>query len=51
MLGEDPVIDDSACADVNEGYDVAEGYFIRYLLENEVPEGRKEMRCGIWILK
>ena len=31
--------------------DVAEGYFIRYLLENEVPEGRKEMRCGIWILK
>ena len=51
MLGEDPVIDDSACEDVNEGYDVAEGYFIRYLLENEVPEGRKEMRCGTWILK
>lgn len=51
MLDGEPVIDDSACEEVNEDYDTAEGYFANYLLEYEVPESKKEMRCGAWFLK
>ena len=51
MLDGEPVIDDSACEEVNEDYDTAEGYFANYLLEYEVPEDKKEMRCGAWFLK
>lgn len=51
MLDGEPVIDDSACEDINEDYDTAEGYFSNYLLEYEVPEDKKEMRCGAWFLK
>lgn len=51
MLDGEPVIDDSACEDLNEDYDTAEGYFANYLLEYEVPEIKKEMRCGAWFLK
>lgn len=51
MLNDEPIIDDSACEDLNEDYDTAEGYFIEYLMEYEVPENKKEMRCGCWFLK
>lgn len=51
MLDGEPVIDNSACEEVNEDYDTAEGYFAQYLLEYEVPEDKKEMRCGVWFLK
>lgn len=51
MLDGEPVIDDSASEDLNEDYDTAEGYFLEYLIENEVPESKKEMRCGAWFLK
>lgn len=50
MLDGEPVIDDSACEDLNEDYDTAEGYFINYLLEYEVPEDKKIMRAGVWFL-
>ena len=51
MLDGEPIIDDSACEDVNEDYETAEAFFTRYLLEYEVPENKKELRCGIWFLK
>ena len=51
MLDDEPIIDDSACEDLNEDYKTAESYFINYLLEYEVPDSKKEMRCGLWILK
>ena len=51
MLGDKPIIEDSACGDLNEDYDTAEGFFINYLLEYEVPEDKKTLRCGYWFLK
>lgn len=51
MLGEEPVIDDSACGDLNEDYETAEAYFKNYLLEYEVPEDKKELKGGAWRLK
>ena len=51
MLDGEPIIDDSACEDLNEDYETAEAFFMRYLLEYEVPESKKELRCGIWVLK
>ena len=51
MLDGEPIIDDSACEDVNEDYETAEAFFMRYLLEHEVPENKKELRCGVWFLK
>ena len=51
MLDEEPFIDDSACEDLNEDYDTAEGFFLEYLLEHIVPEDKKKMRCGCWLLK
>ena len=51
MLDGEPIIDDSACDDVNEDYETAEAFFTRYLLEYEVPESKKELRCGVWVLK
>ena len=51
MLDGEPIIDDSACDDVNEDYETAEAFFTRYLLEYEVPESKKELRCGNWVLK
>ena len=47
----EPIIDDSACDDLNEDYETAEAFFMRYLLEYEVPENKKELRCGVWFLK
>ena len=51
MLDGEPIIDDSACDDVNEDYETAEAFFMQYLLEYEVPESKKELRCGVWFLK
>ena len=51
MLDGEPIIDDSACEDLNEDYETAEAFFMRYLLEYEVPENKKELRCGNWYLK
>ena len=51
MLDGEPIIDDSACKHTNEDYETAEAFFTRYLLEYEVPESKKELRCGIWVLK
>ena len=51
MLDGEPIIDDSACDDVNEDYDPAEAFFMQYLLEHEVPASKKELRCGNWYLK
>ena len=51
MLDDEPVIDYSACEDLNDDYDTAECYFINYLLEYEVPESNKEMCFGVWFLK
>ena len=51
MLDGEPIIDDSACEDLNKDYATAEAFFMRYLLEYEVPENKKELRCGNWYLK
>ena len=51
MLDGEPIIDDSACEDLNEDYETAEAFFTRYLMEYEVPENKKELRCGNWVLK
>lgn len=50
MLDGEPIIDDSACEEL-EDYETAEAFFMRYLLEYEVPENKKELRCGVWLLK
>ena len=51
MLDGEPIIDDSAIEDVNEDYETAEAFFTRYLMEYEVPESKKELRCSVWFLK
>ena len=51
MLDGEPIIDDSACEDLNEDYETAEAFFMRYLLEYEVPESKKELKGGVWVLK
>ena len=51
MLDGEPIIDDSACEDTNEDYETAEAFFTRYLLEYEVPESKKELKGGVWVLK
>ena len=51
MLDGELIIDDSACDDLNKDYATAEAFFMRYLLEYEVPESKKELRCGVWVLK
>ena len=51
MLDGEPIIDDSACDDLNKDYATAEAFFTRYLMEYEVPENKKELRCGNWVLK
>ena len=51
MEGDDIYHDDSSDEDVNGTYEEAEAYFANILLEHEVPEGKKEMRCGLWVLK
>ena len=51
MLDGEPIIDDSACDDTNKDYETAEAFFMRYLMEYEVPENKKELRCGVWVLK
>ena len=50
LLDGEPIIDDSACEDVNGDYDTAVDYFSNYLLEYEVPEDKKIMRAGVWFL-
>ena len=51
MLDGEPIIDDSACEDLNEDYETAEAFFMQYLLECEVPESKKELKGGVWVLK
>ena len=51
MLDGEPIIDDSACEDTNEDYETAEAFFTRYLMEYEVPENKKELKGGVWVLK
>lgn len=51
MLDGEPIIDDSACHEVNDDYDTAKEYFADYLLEYEVPNDKKEMHYGVWYLK
>lgn len=51
MLDGEPIIDDSACDDLNKDYATAEAFFTRYLLEYEVPESKKELKGGVWFLK
>ena len=50
MLDGELIIDDSSCEEL-EDYETAEAFFMRYLLEYEVPENKKELRCGVWVLK
>lgn len=50
MLDDEPYFDDSAADDVNEDYETAEAFFITLLLENEVPENRKKLLGGSWVL-
>ena len=51
MVGENIYFDDSCCEDVNGTKEEAEAYFAALLLEDEVPQEKKQMRCGIWFLK
>lgn len=51
MLDGEPYFDDSACEDINGIFEDAESYFANMLMEYEVPDGKKEMRGGIWVLK
>lgn len=51
MLDGEPYHDDSACEDLNGSYDEAEAFYANMLLEYEVPEEKKEFRCGTWFLK
>ena len=44
LLDGEPIIDDSACEDVNGDYDTAVNFYSNYLLEYEVPEDKKIMR-------
>ena len=50
MLDDEPYFDDSAADEVNKDYETAEAFFIALLLENEVPENRKKMLGGSWVL-
>ena len=50
LLDGEPIIDDSACEDVNGDYDTAVNFYSNYLLEYEVPEDKKVMREGVWFL-
>lgn len=50
MLDDESYFDDSATDDVNEDYETAEAFFITLLLENEVPENRKKLLGGSWVL-
>ena len=50
LLDGEPIIDDSACEDVNGDYETAVDYYSNYLLEYEVPEDKKIMRAGVWFL-
>ena len=50
MLDGEPVFDDSAAEDLNEDLETAEAFFTSYLLENEVPEDKKTLRCGVLFL-
>ena len=45
------ILDDSACEDVNGTEQEAKDFFAEYLLEYEVPEDKKEYRCGLCFLK
>lgn len=45
------ILDDSACEDVNGTEEEAKDFFAEYLLEYEVPEHKKEYRCGLCFLK
>lgn len=51
MLDGEPYFDDSACEEANGTYEDAESYFEYLLLDNEVHNDKKEMRCGVWFLK
>ena len=51
MLDGEPIIDDSACDDLNEDYETAEAFCINYLMEYEVAENKKELKGGVWVLK
>lgn len=51
MLDGEPIIDDSALEELNEDYETAEAFFTSYLLEYEVPEHKKELKGGVWVLK
>ena len=44
LLDGEPIIDDSACEDVNGDYETAVDYYSNYLLEYEVPKDKKIMR-------
>ena len=47
MHDEQPVFDDSAAEEVNEGREMAEAFFANYLLEYVVPEDKKTVKNGI----
>lgn len=51
MCDGETVLDDSACEDVNETEEEAKNFFKEYLLSEEVPEEKKEFRCGMYFLK
>lgn len=51
MLDCRPIIDDSACEDLNGTLEDAELVFMDYLLEHEVPKDKKELKEGMWFLK
>lgn len=51
LMNGEVYYDDSYCEEVNASYDEAEAYYVNMLLEDEVPESKKELRCGVWFLK
>lgn len=51
MLEGRPIVDLPYSDELNGSYEEAEAYFVEYLLEHEVPEENKVMRCGQWFLK
>lgn len=51
MCDGEIILDDSACEDVNGTEEDAKDFFMEYLLNEEVTEDKKTLRCGMYFLK
>lgn len=51
LCDDEVIVDDSAAEEYNKDLETAESAFANYLLEYEVPNNKKYMCCGGWILK